>query len=353
MLVSAILVHYRTPELLAPSIAALQRSAARANLDLEVLVVDNSGELEADAVASLGAVLLAAGSNLGFAGGVNLGVGRARADVLVPMNPDVEVGETCLAELVAALDSGFAVAGPTFSWDPRGLLRIPPTEVRSRSAEVRRRLATSSPQRLAAARHAWRRHAWRHWDATAPLPSWDLSGALLAVRRSTWLQVGGFDEGYRLYFEETDWLRRLRRSGLRGAYVPSARARHAFARSTNREPAAAAWFAASAERFARLAWGARFLERLAMLPVAEAAAVVEAKVPTPALVLAGQGLRWVEVSPSPLGFPAAGARTSAPAGSPWVLPSGLDGSMPSGTVLFAREVASDGVELATAVLEVS
>jgi hypothetical protein len=230
-------------------------------------------------------------------------------------------------------------------------LLIPPTEVRTRHAELRRRLAATSPERAQAARAAWRRHARRHWMAGAPLPSRELSGALLAIRSSAWQIFGGFDEGYQLYFEETDWLRRLALAGGRSAYVPAAHAHHAFARSTAREPRAAAWFAASELRFAQSAWGQNFVDRLARLDRGTGWS------PTPAVAttlrLAGRGPRWVEVAPSLLGFPAAAERVDQPSGSVWTLPGGVAGSLPAGTTLQAREVAADGTELATATLEVA
>ena len=47
------------------------------------------------------------------------------------------------------------------------------------------------------------------------------------IRRDAWEAVGGFDEGFRpVWFEDVDFLKRLRRAGYRVRYVPSAVARH-------------------------------------------------------------------------------------------------------------------------------
>lgn len=51
-------------------------------------------------------------------------------------------------------------------------------------------------------------------------------GAALAVRRSVWETVGLLDEGFFLYYEDTDWCQRVRRQGWRVVVVPQARLVH-------------------------------------------------------------------------------------------------------------------------------
>ncbi|HEY4573417.1 MAG TPA: glycosyltransferase, partial [Thermoanaerobaculia bacterium] len=265
------------------------------------------------------------GTNLGYAGGVSLGVARSTAEVVVLMNPDVIVQPGCVPALLDVLGAGAAVAGPRFWWDRGRRLLQPPSEVRARREELARVLAGKSPAWAERARRRWRRHARRHWEAQAPLPSFSLSGSLLAVRRSAWEAVGPFDAGYRLYFEETDWLLRAERRGLAGRYVPAAGAVHLYSQSAGREPRAAGWFEESARRFRRRWYGPRFtglLEGLdRRLPRRAAAA---SGIPPGGLRLPEEPSAyplWVEVSPDPLGFPAAAERLAAPPDGPWNLPA--------------------------------
>ena len=53
-----------------------------------------------------------------------------------------------------------------------------------------------------------------------------LSGAFLLVRREVFDQVGGFDERFFLYAEETDWQRRIRNAKWEIDWVPEARVVH-------------------------------------------------------------------------------------------------------------------------------
>ncbi|MCL4809029.1 MAG: hypothetical protein KJ062_14775, partial [Thermoanaerobaculia bacterium] len=95
-----------------------------------------------------------------------------------------------------------------------------------------------------------------------------LSGALVAVSRRTHEAVGPFDEGYRLYYEENDWQRRLFRAGGRLLFVGRSHVVHLFGQSTRKEPRAAAWFAESEARYVSRHFGeagTRGLERLAGL----------------------------------------------------------------------------------------
>ena len=53
-----------------------------------------------------------------------------------------------------------------------------------------------------------------------------ISGACILARRETIAKVGGLDESFFLYFEETDWCRRARRAGLDIHHLPSVRIVH-------------------------------------------------------------------------------------------------------------------------------
>lgn len=330
MRIGVALVHYRTPYLAKTAVEALVRSEGLGS-DLDLVIVDNGSDEEGQSVlesleASHAVRRVAPNGNLGYAGGVNLGFDELSAgelrgrgpDVLVAMNPDVTVAPTCLAELVRALGGpagGAGVAGPQFLWGERSesagsdenVVLLPPADPVGRLHELGRYLAESRGGHWARrARAAWRRHAQRHWAATSDLDSNALSGALLAMTADAWSRVGRFDEGYRLYFEETDWLRRARKLGVVSRYVPTAKAHHGYARSTPQEPQAAAWFADSERRFRRR-WHGRsfdaFLRRLARRNPPRPAEVDDGSEGPPEV---GPETRWIEISASPLGLPSGG-----------------------------------------------
>lgn len=320
MRLALILVHYHTPELAAEAVEALRADVT----DAEWLLVDNGSDAAGRALLeSLPVRRIDPGTNLGYAGGVNLGVARSTAEAVVLMNPDVLVLPGCIPALLDRLEAGAAVAGPAFWWDRGRRMLLPPAEERGRWAELVR------------SRSRWRRHARRHWEARAPIPSWSLSGSLLAVRRDAWERVGPFDEGFRLFFEETDWLLRAKRLGLRSEYVPGAEAIHLYNRSAAQEPRSRQWFEESARRFRRLHYGSGFswlLERMPERPAPELPVLEEVPV-EPGV--------WVEVSPNPEGFPAAAERISAP--GLWRLPEEIAGRLEGSWV--AQVTDGEGREL--------
>jgi GT2 family glycosyltransferase len=53
----------------------------------------------------------------------------------------------------------------------------------------------------------------------------------MLVRRQTFEEVGGFDEGYFMYFEDIDFCLRVRRSGGRVLYDPTITVTHRRGRS--------------------------------------------------------------------------------------------------------------------------
>ncbi len=347
---SIVIVHYRTPELVGPCVAALRQDLEAAGLTADWWLVDNgSEEGDRQGFEDLGLQRLDPGSNLGYAGGVNRGVHEAAADRWVIMNPDVLVRPGCLPRLLAALEDGYFAAGPRFVWDSGGRLVLPPNEPRRRGWELRASLAPSSPRWARRAREVWRKHARHHWSAREVLPSFELSGALLALRRDAWEKVGPFDDGYPLYFEETDWLHRLRRSGGRAAYVPTAEAVHLYDQSARREPRATAWFEESRRRFQARHYGRWFVHLIERIEAwASSSAIVGTPRPAesgaPRLILKAAGPVWVEVSPREVGFPAA-AQFLEDGGEIWQLPADVWDRLGPGTY-WLREVDTAGKELA-------
>ena len=196
-----VVVAYGAPELLAAALGGLQGR-------YEVTVVDNSSDAEVAAAARrAGARYLDPGANLGYAAGVNVGLGAGPegSDVLL-LNPDATISPPALERLHEALlaEPSLACVAPA--------QRAPGA---ARPAPVR-----------------WRWHtplsSWAEAAGVAPRPGRGfLSGAVLLLRAEALADLGGFDERYFLYAEEEDWQRRARRRGWTLAVVPDAVAEHA------------------------------------------------------------------------------------------------------------------------------
>ena len=72
---------------------------------------------------------------------------------------------------------------------------------------------------------------WEH-DAEREAP-W-VKGALLAIRRTAFEEIGGFDEFFFMYYEDTDLCLRLAKRGWRIRFTPAAEAIHSGGASTGK-----------------------------------------------------------------------------------------------------------------------
>ena len=246
-LVSAVVVTYHSSAWCRSAISSLRREAAQAGVTIEVVVVDHSEDAsEADRLRALGPDRFVAQANRGYAAGVNTGIAQARGAVVVVVNPDVELHEGALARLLGALDAGWDVAGPQLELAG---FRFPRADEQTPGEQVRRFLAGRGAR-------AWRGQIRRElaanrkvWESANPVAVPALSGACLVLRRELAERVGPWDEGYFLYFEETDWLNRVRRAGGRLAVVPQALASHEWGHTAD-PVGAMPHYLASRRRFA-------------------------------------------------------------------------------------------------------
>ena len=310
MKLAVVVVHYFAGVLTRQALTILRAQAREVGAEVETVVVDHGGTAaDREELQSLAATdIRRPGENGGFAKGVNLGIASTEADRILVINPDVRMAPGGLAAMLAALASGADVVGPRFYWDDERRFVLPPAEERSFASEMFRALSGRSPSWARLARRRWRRQAQCHWRAQATLASFDLSGAALLLTRRAWNRVGPFDETFRLYFEETDWLRRARKLRLRSVYAPSAIAIHDVGASTRREPQAQLWFEESAAYFRRKHYGrsgARLLEGLAARSPEPGRTADPA---TPVRTTPVGSEVWFEVSPHRCGFPAVAER---------------------------------------------
>jgi N-acetylglucosaminyl-diphospho-decaprenol L-rhamnosyltransferase len=216
---------------------------------VRVTVVDNaSPDHSAAAVADLPVRIIDAPRNGGFAYGCNLGTSAGDAEFVLLLNPDARIGARGLAALVDALraDPRLGGVGPRLL-DERGRLAWS----QRRFPRLRTTYAQALFLQRAAPRASWTDEVIRDRAAyeRPGTPDW-LSGACLLLRREALDTVGGLDEGFFLYSEETDLFRRLRAAGWRAGYEPRATARHVGGVSAPRSTTKRAW-ACSRVRYAR------------------------------------------------------------------------------------------------------
>jgi len=190
---------------------------------VNVIVVDNASP--DDAIATVGDLpalrTVLAGRNGGFSSGCNLGTAAGTAPYVLLLNPDAILQPDALGELVAMLerDDRIGLVAPKLL-EPDGTVAL--------SQRRFPRLRSSFAQALFLHRLVPRldeivREPSAYTASGAP--EW-VSGACMLIRRSALEEIGGMDEDFFLYCEDTDVCLRLREAGYGIRFEPSVCAKH-------------------------------------------------------------------------------------------------------------------------------
>lgn len=213
---SVVIVAYNSAKVIDDLLDSLP--AALADLRADVVVVDNSStDGTAELVEARGGRVVRS-ANVGFAGGINRGVREAAdADAVLVLNPDVRLAPGAIPPLMAALRlPSTGVVAPRILSEDGSLfpsLRREPSLARAMGLN-----RTGSPffSEYVAGGPGYSRAAVADWAL----------GAVLLFSRRCFDALGGWDESFFLYSEETDFCLRARDAGYLTRYIPDSVAVH-------------------------------------------------------------------------------------------------------------------------------
>ncbi len=162
--------------------------------------------------------------NLGFARANNAAVGEARGDYVVFLNPDTDVKEGALDNLIDFLEAHpeAGAAGPKLL-NSDGSLQLTGNTFPTLCNLL---FETLFLDRLFPRSRVFGAHKLSWWNRQEAAPVDWVMGACLAVRREVGERLGWFDARFYMYFEETDLCRRIREAGYKVYYVPRAEVVH-------------------------------------------------------------------------------------------------------------------------------
>lgn len=213
--VGVVVLAWRAEPYLRECVAAVLGSEG---VDVRVVLVDNGTRPEDLATVPVDdrVEILRPGRNTGFAGGCNLGVDALHTGFVALVNSDCVVAPDALARLAA--EAARPGVGPVMA----GVrLADPPHLINS----------AGNPVHLIGL--SWAGGMGTVETRTEPFDVTGASGACLLVERGVWTRLGGFDEQYFAYLEDTELSLRAWRTGLAVRCVPSAVALHHYEFSRN------------------------------------------------------------------------------------------------------------------------
>ncbi|MBO0852290.1 MAG: glycosyltransferase family 2 protein [Nocardia sp.] len=189
---------------------------------VEVIAIDNvSTDRSADIVAEFGGRVIRNRRNVGLSAAINQGAAQTDAEWILVANPDTQLDPGSIAALVdtAEHDPRIGMIGPRIA-------RLDGTPYPS---------GRSFPSLAVGIAHALLGGVWPENPATRKYfgkqvtevsdVDW-ISGCCMLFRREAFEAVGGFDDRYFLYFEETKMALDMHRAGWRVVLDPSVRILH-------------------------------------------------------------------------------------------------------------------------------
>jgi GT2 family glycosyltransferase len=232
---SVIVVNYFSEEKLARCLRSLDSPAER----VEVIVADNGSRPDSRTVLRLShpaVVWHDMGRNAGFGAASNAGAALACAGKLLFLNPDTAAGMESLAALRRALDTpelGETILGCAIR-DPDGEVQLSCRKFPDWRTFVSGRYSLLT--RLFPSNSWSTDYLMRNFDHQEVRDVDWVSGAAMAMRKTTFERLGGFDEAYFMYFEDVDLCRRAAQAGLRVCYFPEAQVEHLIGASSRKVP---------------------------------------------------------------------------------------------------------------------
>ncbi|HWD20746.1 MAG TPA: glycosyltransferase family 2 protein [Verrucomicrobiae bacterium] len=220
---------------------ALTCAAAQSVLDSqddfnkEIVVVDNAstdGTEEAMKNMSPALTYIRSESNLGFARANNAGARGFEGDFLLLLNSDARLKNNALAAAVTWMTTHpqCGVAGARLL-NPDGSPQNAIANFPSLATEL---LNKSLLRRLAPHRYPGKERA-----LAEPLLVESVVGAFMLIRMELWRALGGLDERFFFFFEETDFCLQARRAGWQVWHLPQVEVWHEQGRSAKQTPAPA------------------------------------------------------------------------------------------------------------------
>jgi GT2 family glycosyltransferase len=211
--VGVVVLHFRFWPEIRSTLSAL---LAQTRPPDRIVVVDNrssDGSVPRLREAFPSVEVIEAPSNLGYGGGMNLGLEHlleGGMDAVLLLTHECRMAPDALEALIARLDDAPAVGalGPLLAY------RSSPDVVFSAGGEIDP--AAWRP------RHVREPRLVAEWAGAPPRAVEWLDGAAVLVRAAAVRDAGPLDEGYFLYFEETEYLLSLQRLGWSVECVPAA-----------------------------------------------------------------------------------------------------------------------------------
>lgn len=221
-MLSIVIVTRNTRDLLHALLASIAEDTSLKDTTPEVIVIDNGSQDGTDTMIAVRypwVSCIRSEINRGFAVAVNEGYRNSSGEFVLFLNSDTRLLSGEIGKMLAFMEGepSVGIAAPQLVYDDmkpqRSFAPVP-----SLLLEIVPRPAVEAvlPARFGT----------KGKDILAPLDVESLIGAALMVRRKVLDELGGFDERFFFFLEETDFCLRAKEKGYRVVFFPGARLIH-------------------------------------------------------------------------------------------------------------------------------
>ncbi|THF69520.1 glycosyltransferase family 2 protein [Deinococcus sp. Arct2-2] len=224
-MLSIVIVNWNGNSLTQNTISKLILNERQKNHRYEIIVVDNAStdnSLELLKTFGESITLICSKINLGFAAGCNLGARQAKSELILFLNPDMEVTSHAISEAVdfMSLPQNLKV----------GILGI---QLLDEHNKITKSSARFPQARMFLAHNLGidkifpiLGHNMVEWDHNVTREVDQVIGAFFLTRSDLFKELNGFDEQFFVYFEEVDYAFRARKIGYKSVYAAHIQAMH-------------------------------------------------------------------------------------------------------------------------------
>ncbi len=229
--VSIIIVNWNAGKYLQETIESLVEKTK--NISYELIIVDNNSNRDEESFLYIQNVLskwnnftfIKADENLGFSKANNIGMSISKGRNLLILNPDVVFSNNIIEILSNYLDNNDEVGmvGPKVL-NPDGSFQQPCLRGKPYPKDTLFHivgLAKAFPKN-----EYFNGYAMWNVDRDKINECWALSGCCMMIKKFLYEQIGGMDEQFFMYQEETDWGIRTKNVGKKVVYNPNAVVTH-------------------------------------------------------------------------------------------------------------------------------
>jgi N-acetylglucosaminyl-diphospho-decaprenol L-rhamnosyltransferase len=204
---SVIIVNYQSEQYLQRCLSSLYDRSLE--IDFEVVVVNNDEKEKLEKIKEKFSSILLINNekNIGFGSACNLGVKYSRGDLLFFLNPDTRIKDAF--NPICSLwekDPQIGAVGPRILKANGELQEWSTGTELSLMDLIRNNLGFPRSKKI--------------WESLKSRETSWISGAAMFVPRKTFLEIGGFDEKFFMYFEDNDLCQRIKRMGKKIIYFP-------------------------------------------------------------------------------------------------------------------------------------